>query len=80
MCAAIARGIRRAALPLACYYAVTLGLPLANGATAAGGDFMRHALAVLVTPMVLVAFVSTCGEIAASLTRSRCDTRCRSGL
>jgi hypothetical protein len=51
----LARAFRRTALPLAAYYAVTLALPLANGA-ASGGAFVRHAGVVLVVPPLLVAF------------------------
>jgi hypothetical protein len=51
---AIVRSLRRAALPLAAYYAVTLALPLANGAARAGAPFVEHALVVLVVPPVLV--------------------------
>jgi exosortase K len=40
---------RRTALPLAVYYAVTLAIPLANGA-AQSGAFAAHALVVLVVP------------------------------
>ena len=40
-------------LPLAAYYAVTLALPLANGAAAADG-FARHALIVLAVPPALI--------------------------
>jgi len=47
----IARAFRRTALPLAAYYAVTLAVPLANGA-ARSGAFVQHALAVLVVPLV----------------------------
>ncbi len=49
------RALRRAALPLGCYYAVTLALPLANGAADAGSTFVRHALVVLVLPPLLIA-------------------------
>lgn len=49
----IARAFRRAALPLAAYYAVTLAVPLANGA-ARSGAFVQHALAVLVVPLVAI--------------------------
>ena len=45
---------RRAALPLAAYYFVTLALPVANGATLSGAAFMEHALVVLVVPPILV--------------------------
>jgi exosortase K len=44
---------QRAAVPLASYYVVTLGIPLANGA-AASGAFARHALFVLIVPPILI--------------------------
>jgi hypothetical protein len=50
------RAFRRAATPLAFYYAVTLVLPLANGA--GGPVFLRHALVVLVVPPALVLLFS----------------------
>jgi hypothetical protein len=49
----VAHAFRRTALPLASYYAVTLAVPLANGA-AQSGAFVEHALAVLVVPLVAV--------------------------
>ena len=49
----VAHAFRRTALPLASYYAVTLAVPLANGA-ALSGAFVEHALAVLVVPPVAV--------------------------
>jgi hypothetical protein len=42
------------ALPLAWYYAVTLVLPLANGAARAGPTFGGHALVVLAVPPILI--------------------------
>ena len=51
--AMIARAFRRMALPLAAYYAVTLALPLANGAAQSVG-FWRHALIVLVVPPLAI--------------------------
>jgi hypothetical protein len=53
------RALRRAALPLGCYYAVTLVLPLANGAAHANSAFAAHALAVLVLPPCLIGLVCT---------------------
>jgi hypothetical protein len=50
----LARTFRRAALPLAAYYTVTLVLPLANGAARADTPFVRHALVVLIVPFVMV--------------------------
>ncbi len=47
------RALRRAGVPLAFYYAVTLGLPVANGA--AGATFWKHALVVTAVPVALVA-------------------------
>jgi hypothetical protein len=46
--------LRRTALPLAAYYAVTLALPLANGAGRSGVVFVRHALIVLVVPLIVI--------------------------
>ena len=51
--ARVAHAFRRLALPLASYYAVTLALPLANGA-ALSGAFMEHALVVLTVPPVAI--------------------------
>jgi hypothetical protein len=48
-----AHAFRRAALPLASYYAVTLALPVANGA-APSSAFMEHALVVLVVPPIAI--------------------------
>ena len=47
---------QRAAVPLASYYVVTLGIPLANGAAASGAAFASHALFVLMVPLILVMF------------------------
>lgn len=49
--ATVARVFHRLALPLGSYYAVTLALPLANGARPSGA-FMEHALVVLVVPPI----------------------------
>jgi hypothetical protein len=54
---AVVRAFTRAAPPLASYYAVTLALPLANGAAQTGGAFVEHALTVLVVPPVLIILV-----------------------
>jgi hypothetical protein len=51
--------VRRAAIPLTWYYAVTLGIPLANGAANNGAAFQEHALVVVVLPLALVAAAST---------------------
>ena len=55
--AAFVRGFRRAALPLASYYAVTLVLPLANGAAFSDG-FAVHAPVVLLVPLAIVVLIS----------------------
>lgn len=50
-----ARGLfRRACCPLLCYYATTLGIPLANGAYRQGADFWMHALFVFLIPLLLL--------------------------
>lgn len=46
------RAFQRASTPLAFYYAVTLALPLANGA--AGPSFFEHAIVVLTVPPALI--------------------------
>src|SRR6185503_10260640 len=43
------------AVPLGCYYLVTLGLPLANGAWSRA--FFEHAVIVLLVPPVLILLV-----------------------
>ena len=50
----ITRAFRRTALPLASYYAVTLAVPLANGAAHSGAAFVEHALTVLVVPPIII--------------------------
>jgi exosortase K len=52
---AVAHACRRAAVPLTAYYAVTLGLPLANGAAQSGARLVDHAVVVLVVPLLMVA-------------------------
>lgn len=59
--------MRRAALPLASYYAVTLGLPLANGAASTGERFVDHALVVLAVPFVVLFAVWVVTQAAARL-------------
>lgn len=65
----LARAFRRAALPLAAYYSVTLGLPLANGAAKGGSIFVSHALIVLVVPLLLIVFACTAHQAAHALAR-----------
>jgi hypothetical protein len=57
---AVAGAFRRTAVPLAAYYAVTLGLPLANGAARSGAAFVDHALVVLVIPPAIIVLASAC--------------------
>jgi len=52
----IAGAFRHAAAPLAWYYAVTLAIPIANGA-ATGVAFFEHALIVLIVPPALIGIV-----------------------
>ena len=73
---ALAATFRRASAPLAWYYGVTLGIPLANGAAHAGAAFVEHALAVLVLPPALITVACVAREIArASCVRTRCRSR-----
>jgi len=50
----LAHAFRRRAFPLAAYYAVTLGIPLVNGAAQSGSAFVKHALMVLVIPPLVI--------------------------
>jgi exosortase K len=47
--------MRALVFPLVIYYAVTLGLPLANGSYRQGSPFWEHAIFVLVLPVLFVA-------------------------
>jgi hypothetical protein len=60
----LARAFRRKAVPLASYYAVTLALPLANGAAQSGTAFVEHVLVVLVVPPLLVVLACAVHTIA----------------
>jgi hypothetical protein len=60
---------RRTAPPLASYYAVTLALPLANGA-AQSGAFVKHALVVLVVPPIAIILACTVYTVAHALARA----------
>lgn len=60
----VARAFRRTALPLAAYYAVTLAIPLANGAAQAGRAFVYHALVVLVVPPIAIVVACVVHAIA----------------
>ena len=72
--ARLARAFRRVALPLASYYAVTLALPLANGA-APSSAFMEHALVVLVAPPIAIIFGCAVHATAHALARPLHTTR-----
>jgi hypothetical protein len=62
--AAVVQAFRRAAVPLAWYYLVTIVVPFANGAAHGGAAFVEHALFVLVMPPVLVVLAgAACGIV-----------------
>ena len=58
------------ALPLACYYAITLAVPILNGAARTGDAFLQHALVVLLVPPVLIALAYSLHHMARSLART----------
>jgi hypothetical protein len=70
---ALGQAFRRATLPLGWYYAVTLALPLANGATQAGAAFVDHALVVLVVPPILIVLVHVVDIVIRNSCRRRID-------
>lgn len=59
----------RYALPLGCYYVVTLAVPLANGVQA-GRAFFAHAMVVLLVPPLLILFVHVTRRFIARYPRS----------
>jgi hypothetical protein len=59
---------RRAALPLGSYYAITLALPIANGAARSGTLFVQHAAVVVVVPLLLIVLAYGV-HLAAAVTR-----------
>ena len=63
----IVQAFGHATPPLAWYYAITLALPLANGAARAGGAFVQHALIVLVVPPVLIVLACVIYEAGRAL-------------
>jgi hypothetical protein len=65
-----ANPFRQAVVPLAFYYAVTLAVPLANGAEWWDGRFVGHAAAVLLMPLILSALVyGICGIVSSIISR-----------
>ena len=58
---------RNLALPLVCYYVITLVVPFVNGA--AHDVFFSHALVVLLVPPVLIALACALHQIARPLAR-----------
>lgn len=50
--------VRSYLFPLVIYYAMTLAVPIVNGASRQGFEFWQHAAFVLLTPLVLIAVVS----------------------
>ena len=65
----VAQALRRTALPIASYYAITLAVPLANGA-AQSGAFVKHALVVFVVPPAAVVLACAVHTIARAVARA----------
>ena len=68
----VAHAFRRTALPLVSYYAITLAVPLANGA-AQSGAFVGHALVVLIVPPVAIVLVCVVHASARAFARGWSD-------
>jgi hypothetical protein len=68
---ALAQAFRRFGLPLAWYYAITLALPVANGAARTGATFVGHAVVVLVIPPILIVLACVCTQVVAGAWRYR---------
>jgi predicted outer membrane lipoprotein len=67
----VRHGFRRTVLPLAWYYALTLGVPLANGAARSNALFVKHAITVLVVPPIAIVLACAVHCIARSLITRR---------
>ena len=80
MWSAVAQAFRHAAPPLAWYYAVTLALPVANGAAQAGTSFVEHAAVVLVLPPALIVLACATRTIVRVLSRVPCPSTERPGI
>jgi hypothetical protein len=66
----LARAFKRTALPLACYYGITIFQPVANGA-AMGAAFARHAAVVVAVPPILIVLAWGGREILRAFARLR---------
>ena len=66
----LAAASRRVLVPLLAYYVVTVAIPLANGASLSDAVFVKHALIVLVLPMVLIALACAAHALARAVTRA----------
>jgi exosortase K len=51
---------RSVAAPLVWYYAITIVIPLLNGAAASGLPFVEHTLFVLIVPLLFIALAALC--------------------
>jgi len=65
--ATLRHGFHAAALPLASYYAVTLGVPLANGAARSDGAFVRHLITIVVVPPITIVLACAIRSTVGSL-------------
>jgi exosortase K len=56
-------GFKHYLFPLAIYYAMTLAVPIMNGALRQGSDFLWHAAFVIAAPVVLIAAASVLSRL-----------------
>jgi hypothetical protein len=61
---------RRVAPPLVAYYAITLAVPVANGAARQGAAFFEHAAIVLAVPLVLAVAAFAARELVSDPLRA----------
>lgn len=61
---------RRSFFPLLAYYAMTLGIPLANGAYRQGADFWEYSLFVFLTPLFMILPLAALGSNLGAATRT----------
>jgi exosortase K len=63
--------LRQYLFPLAIYYAMTLAVPILNGALNQGMDFWRHAAFVLAAPLVLVMCVAVPAQLISRYSKKK---------
>ena len=63
---------KRYLFPLAVYYATTLGIPVLNGAMRQGGEFWKHVVFVIATPIAMIALIAAGAKLSRLYRQRKC--------